>query len=39
MAHVVMPDGQTVADHVRPRIATAYREEKMVPLLPYGGVQ
>jgi hypothetical protein len=34
MAHVVMPDGRTVADHVRPRIATAYAEGKMVPLLP-----
>lgn len=34
MAHVVMPDGQTVADHVRPRIASAYKEGKMVPLLP-----
>jgi hypothetical protein len=37
MAHVVMPDGQTVADHLRPRIASAYAENKMVPLLPYGG--
>lgn len=37
MAHVVMPDGQTVADHIRPRIASAYREQKMVPLLPRGG--
>jgi hypothetical protein len=35
MAHVVMPDGATVADHVRPRIAQAYRDQKMVPLLPY----
>lgn len=34
MAHVVMPDGQTVADHVRPRIASAYKENKMQPLLP-----
>lgn len=34
MAHVVMPDGQTVADHVRPRIASAYKEGKMQPLLP-----
>jgi hypothetical protein len=37
MAHFVMPDGQTVADHVRPRIATAYREQRMAPLLPRGG--
>jgi hypothetical protein len=34
MAHVVMPDGSTVADHVRPRIASAYKEGKMLPLLP-----
>ena len=34
MAHVVMPDGQTVADHIQPRIAAAYAERKMVPLLP-----
>jgi hypothetical protein len=37
MAHIVMPDGQTVADLVRPQIASAYAENKMVPLLPYGG--
>jgi len=34
MAHVVMPDGSTVAEHVRPRIASAYSDGKMVPLLP-----
>lgn len=34
MAHVVMPDGQTIAEHVRPRIASAYKEGKMQPLLP-----
>lgn len=34
MAHVVMPDGSTVADNVRPRIAAAYSEQTMVPLLP-----
>lgn len=37
MAHVVMPDGRTVGEHARPSIASAYRENKMVPLLPYGG--
>jgi hypothetical protein len=37
MAHVVMPDGRTVADHVKPRIAEAYLENRHVPLLPYGG--
>lgn len=34
MAHVVMPDGRTISEHVQPRIAAAYREQKMVPLLP-----
>lgn len=34
LAHVVMPDGITVAQHTRPRIASAYKGETMVPLLP-----
>lgn len=34
MAHVVMPDGQTVSEHVRPRIASAYKDGTMQPLLP-----
>lgn len=34
MAHVVMPDGRTVGEIVKPRIAQAYNEQKMVPLLP-----
>jgi hypothetical protein len=34
MAHIVMPDGQTVATHIRPRIAAAYESGKMLPLLP-----
>ncbi len=34
MAHVVMPDGSTIGDHVKPRIAQAYKEQSMVPLLP-----
>ena len=34
LAHIVMPDGSTVADHVRPRIASAYKEGRMQPLLP-----
>lgn len=32
MAHIVMPDGMTVGDHVRPSIAAAY-EGKDVPLM------
>lgn len=38
MAHIVMPDGQTVGTHLRPRIAAAYESGNMVPLLP-GPVQ
>jgi hypothetical protein len=34
MAHVVMPDGGTVSEHVGKRIADAYRTQTMVPLLP-----
>lgn len=37
MAHVVMPDGQTVGEHTKARIAQAYAEKKMVPLLPGPG--
>lgn len=34
MAHIVMPDGQTVATHIKPRIKAAYETGKMLPLLP-----
>lgn len=34
MAHVVMPDGLTLGDHVAPRIAAAYESGEMPPLLP-----
>ena len=34
LAHIVMPDGQTVATHVRPRIAAAYETNSMQALLP-----
>jgi hypothetical protein len=34
LAHIVMPDGQTVGTHLHPRIAAAYEAGKMVPLLP-----
>lgn len=37
LAHIVMPDGQSVADHVRPSIASAYQHGRMVPLLPAPG--
>lgn len=34
LAHIQMPDGQSVSDHVRPRIASAYETGSMQPLLP-----
>jgi hypothetical protein len=34
MAHIVMPDGKTVADHVSPAIAAAYRTGGVPRLLP-----
>lgn len=34
MAHIVMPDGQTVGQHMRPQIAAAYETGKMPKLLP-----
>lgn len=34
MAHVVMPDGKTVAEHALPAIARAYETGNMPPLLP-----
>lgn len=34
LAHIVMPDGMSVGEHVRPRIAAAYDSGQMQPLLP-----
>lgn len=34
MAHIVMPDGKTVAEHARPMIAHAYKSGKVTALLP-----
>ena len=33
MAHIVMPDGRTVGQHVRPQIEASYASGKVVPLL------
>lgn len=33
MAHIVMPDGRTVGEHVSPRIARAYETGEVTPLL------
>lgn len=37
MAHIQMPDGRTVSDHVQARIALAYESGTMQPLLPAPG--
>ena len=34
MAHIMMPDGKTVAEHARPMIAQAYKSGKVTALLP-----
>jgi hypothetical protein len=34
MAHIVMPDGKTVAEHAAPMIAAAYKSGKVQALLP-----
>lgn len=33
MAHIVMPDGQTIGQHILPQIGEAYTTGKMPPLL------
>ena len=35
MAHIVLPDGKTVGQLMRPQIITAYDTGKMPPLLGY----
>lgn len=38
LAHIVLPDGRTVADTVVPRVEQAYRDHEMPSLLPeYAG--
>lgn len=37
MAHVVLPNGQTMSEHARPLIARAYESGSMPPLLPHFG--
>ncbi len=34
LAHVMMPDGRTIADHITPRIEIVYKSGKIQPLLP-----
>lgn len=35
LAHVVLPNGQTMSEHARPLIARAYESGQMPPLLPH----
>lgn len=37
MPHIVMPDGRTVSEHIRPAITNAYETGDMPPLLPHFG--
>lgn len=37
MAHVVLPNGMTLAEHAKPLIEQAYADGKMPPLLTFGG--
>lgn len=37
LAHVVLPNGQTMSSHARPLIARAYDSGQMPPLLPHFG--
>jgi hypothetical protein len=39
LAHVVLPNGQTVADHIAPRIAESYEGNKMLALMPPSSFQ
>lgn len=34
LAHIIMPDGMTVGNHIKPAIAAWYLSGKMQPLLP-----
>lgn len=37
LAHIVMPDGSTVGDKLRPQIESAYKSGKMPALLAFNG--
>lgn len=36
LAHIVLPDGKTIGDWMRPQLAAAYERGTMPPLLPSG---
>lgn len=37
LSHIVLPDGKTAGDHLKPQIAVAYETGKMPKLLPWTG--
>lgn len=37
LSHIVMPNGQTMAEHALPYVKQAYQTGKMPPLLTFGG--
>ena len=37
LAHIVLPDGQTAGQWIKPQLAVAYESGQMPPLLPYYG--
>lgn len=37
MAHIVLPDGKTVGQHMLPQIAASYESKKLPPMLPNFG--
>ena len=37
LAHIVLPDGSTAGEWIRPQLAIAYESGQMPPLLPYHG--
>jgi hypothetical protein len=39
MAHIVLPDGTTVAEHVRPVIEHAYRTGEIRPFIPPSAIE
>ncbi len=39
MAHIVLPDGKTVGQFMRPQISVAYDKGTMPPLLPGPGTE
>jgi hypothetical protein len=36
LAHVMMPDGATVGDHIKPQVAEAYKLGRMPPIMAIG---